>query len=111
MHFELISPEVKEEVVDPKAKKDPKAGAKTDFTEEEETKYENRILYQIGDSTLLEEPQVIAFNLKCIYQGPDVEDTTPVEEDPKAVKKPPKTGETLEQPSIRYTSPDPVVLE
>ena len=67
MHFELISPEVKDEVVDPKTKKDPKAGAKTDFTEEEEAKYENRILYQIGDSTLLEEPQVIAFNLKCIY--------------------------------------------
>jgi len=31
--------------VDPKAKKDAKAPAKTDFSEEEEAKYENRILY------------------------------------------------------------------
>jgi len=45
----------KVEAVDPKAKKDPKAAAtKPDFTEEEEAKFENRIIYQLGDA--IEEP-------------------------------------------------------
>jgi hypothetical protein len=99
--------------VDPKAKKDPKAGTPTNFTEEEETKFDNRILYQIGDSTLLEEPQLISFALKCCYQGPDIEDTTPVEEDPKAKAKAASKGAeaSIEQPSIRYISPEPIELQ
>jgi hypothetical protein len=67
MHFELMSPTPVVQEVDPKAKKDPKAPNRVDFTEEEETKFENRIMYQIGDSTLIEEPQVISFALKCCY--------------------------------------------
>jgi hypothetical protein len=42
VHFELISPiEKEEEVVDPKAKKDPKNAVKKDapFTEEEDQKF------------------------------------------------------------------------
>jgi len=37
---------------------------------------------------------MVSFNLKCCYQGEDIEDTTPVEEDPKA-KKPASKGEVV----------------
>lgn len=113
MHFQLVSPVEKVEAVDPKAKAPPKGKGDAkpqDFTEEEETKYENRILYQI--STDFEEPQVIAFQLKCVYQGPEIEDPNPPEED-VALKKKPTAGKdpALEVPSVRMIKPDPVLLE
>lgn len=93
MLFDLISPSATEEHTDPKAKavakNQPKSSA---FTEDEETRYERKILYQIGSE--LEEPQIISFHLKCIYQGPDVEDTSPPEEDLNAKKKAGSKNET-----------------
>lgn len=56
MVFDLVSPVEPTEPTDPKAKAAAaKGGAKpTQFTEDEETRYERKILYQIGGE--FEEP-------------------------------------------------------
>lgn len=87
MIFDLVSPVEPVEPTDPKAKAAAAKGAAkpTQFTEDEETRYERKILYQIGGE--FEEPQNVSFNLRCIYQGPDVEDTSPPEEEHNMKKK------------------------
>ena len=110
MLFELQSPFVEEEVVDPKAKKDPKAVKKdAPFTEEEEAQYGNRKIYLEHKSDL--EPKEVKFTLRMVYQGPDYEDPNPPEEDEKAKKKPAKGAAVPEEPEIRMITPEPVLLE
>ena len=67
MLFDLISPIGEEEVVvDPKAKKDPKAPKKdAPFTEEEEAQYGAKKIYLECKSDL--EPKEIKFTLRIVY--------------------------------------------
>ena len=92
MLFDLVSPAIEEEVVvDPKAKKDPKAVKKdSPFTEEEEAQYGSKKIYLECKSDV--EPKEVKFTLKVVFQGPDYEDPNPPEEDDKAKKKPAKGG-------------------
>ena len=109
MLFELQSPMIEEEVVDPKAKKDPKAVKKdAPFSEEEEAQYGNKKIYLEHKSDT--EPKEVKFTLKMVFQGPDYEDPNPPEEDEKAKKKPAK-GAAPEEPEIRMITPDPITLD
>ena len=64
--FELISPFVEEEVVDPKAKKDPKAVKKdAPFTEQEEAQYGEKKIYL--ECKTAEEPKEVKFALTIVY--------------------------------------------
>ena len=105
----MISPEVEEEVVDPKAKKDPKAVKKdAPFTEEEEAQYgAKKIFLECKSDT---EPKEVKFTLKMVYQGPDYEDPNPPEEETKA-KAPPKGKGQPEEPTVRMITPEPVPLD
>ena len=80
LNFELISPVMEEkEVENKKAPAKGQAEKPPTFTEEEECRFENRVLIKIGGA-FAEEPQTLSFNLKCVFQGPEYEDTVPVEE-------------------------------
>mmetsp|Transcript_2298 Transcript_2298/g.3136 ORF Transcript_2298/g.3136 Transcript_2298/m.3136 type:complete len:99 (+) Transcript_2298:806-1102(+) len=64
--FELISPFVEEEAVDPKAKKDPKAPKKdAPFTEQEEAQYGSHKIYLESKSDM--EPKEVKFTLKVVF--------------------------------------------
>ena len=65
--FNLISPEVEEEVVDPKAKKDPKGIVKKDspFTEEEEAQYGPKKVFLECKSDV--EPKEVRFSMQIVY--------------------------------------------
>lgn len=105
----MVSPIIEEEVVDPKAKKDPKAVKKdSPFTEEEEAQYGAKKIFLECKSDV--EPKEVKFTLKMVYQGPDYEDPNPPEEDEKAKKKPAKGGQP-DEPEIRMITPEPVLLE
>ena len=69
--FEMISPDLGESVVDPKAKKDPKAPAKVSrFTEEEEEKYEDKrilIEYKRGTEEEPVEPTNVHFKFRFVF--------------------------------------------
>ena len=109
MLFNLESPMMEEEVVDPKAKKDPKAVKKdAPFSEEEETQYGAKKIYLEHKSDI--EPKEVKFSLRMVFQGPEYEDPNPPEEDEKTKKKPAK-GAAPEEPEIRMITPDPVTLE
>lgn len=76
-------------MVDPKAKKDPKAPKKDAiFTEEEEAQYGSRKLCLECKSDV--QPKEVKFTLRMVYQGADYEDPNPPTEDEKAKKKPVK---------------------
>ena len=111
MLFELVSPFFEEEVVDPKAKKDPKAVKKdAPFTEEEEAQYGNKKIFLECKSDV--EPKEVRFRLRIVHQGPDFEDPNPPEEDEKAKKKPPAKGASIpDEPEIRMITPDPIRME
>jgi len=98
-------------VVDPKAKKDPKAVKKdAPFTEEEEAQYGNKKIYLECKSDL--EPKEVRFRLRIVHQGPDYEDPNPPEEDEKAKKKPAGKGAAVpDEPEIRMITPEPIVME
>ena len=106
--------DVKEEVVDPKAKKDPKGqpAKEPNFTEEEEATYGARKIY-VEYKPDAEEQQEIAFKIKILYQGPEYEDPNPpATED---IKKPPtnkgkKDAVVTEEPLIRMIKPDAVLM-
>jgi len=107
--FNLLSPEVEDEVVDPKAKKDSKAVKKdAPFTEEEEALYGSRKIYLECKTDT--EPKEVRFTLKIVYQGPEYEDPNPPEEDEKNKKKPAK-GHVDAEPEVRMILPDPIPLE
>ena len=107
--FELNSPVLEEEPVDPKAKKDPKAPKKdAPFTEEEEAKYgDKKILLECKSDA---EPKEIRFKLKMVYQGPDYEDPNPPEEDEKAKAKKGKK-DAPDEPEVRMITPEPIALD
>lgn len=109
--FDLVSPFFEEEtVVDPKAKKDPKAPKKdAPFTEAEEAQYGARKIYLECKSD--QEPREIKFTLRMVYQGPDYEDPNPPEEDEASKKKPPAKGAVAEEPKVRMLTPDPIPLD
>jgi len=108
--FDLVSPFVEEEVVDPKAKKDPKAVKKdAPFTEEEEAQYGSQKIYLECKSDI--EPKEVKFTMRLVFQGPDYEDPNPPEEDEKTKKKPPAKGAAAEEPEIRMLTPEPVTLD
>merc|ERR1712048_698220 len=66
--FDLISPEpVVEEVADPKAKKDPKAGAAKPFTDEEDEQYGHKKIYIESKSDV--EAKEVSLTLKMVFQG------------------------------------------
>ena len=66
MLFELVSPVIEDEPVDPKAKKDPKAPKKdAPFTEEEEAQYGSHKIYLECKSDT--EPKEVKFLLKTVY--------------------------------------------
>lgn len=110
MLFDLESPQPEEEVVDPKAKKDPKAVKKdAPFTEEEEAQYGAKKIYLEHKSDI--EPKEVKFTLRCVFQGPDYEDPNPPEEDEKAKKKPAKGAAVPEEPEIRMITPEPITLD
>ena len=80
------------------------------FTEEEECRFENRVLLQIGGK-FTEEPQMLQFNLKCVFQGPEYEDTVLVEEDEKDKKGKKPNPKDTQETSTRMVKPATVLLE
>ena len=93
--YELVSPILEAEHVDPKAKqsKGPVA-ASVKFTEDEEAKYPNRIYYEYRREAQSEQnlnsdrykcPE-LSFTLRMLYQAPDFEDPNPPEEVVEVVK-------------------------
>ena len=63
---DIIAPVIEEEVVDPKAKKDPKAPKKdAPFTEQEEAQYGSKKIYLEHKSDL--EPKEVKFTLRVVY--------------------------------------------
>jgi len=85
------------------------------FSEEEENEYRHRkILYEFKRQ--LEEGKtnpVVSFDLNVVYQGPEIEDPNPPEEDDlKNKKKPVPKGANpvAEEPEVRMIKPEPVVI-
>ena len=108
--------EVKEEVIDPKAKAPPKGQAvvkESIFTEEEETTYGNRKIF-VEYKPDLEEQTEISFKLKVLYQGPEYEDPNPqpIEEIKKpAAAKGKNAPVVVEEPLIKMIKPEAVLLK
>jgi len=100
---EILNPVIKEEPVDPKVKKDPKAVKQDEpFTEAEIAQFgARRILYECKSDR---DPIEVKFTLRVVYQAPDYEDPNPPEEDENAKKKPPAKG-VIEEPKIRMITP------
>lgn len=49
--------------------------------------------------------------MRCIYQGPEVEDTSPPEEEHTMKKKATSKDQTDHVPTIRMVKPAPITLE
>lgn len=91
-----------EEEEDPKVKKDPKKAAAAETTDRG-----NEIKVEIDVCNPNEEQKKLGLKLTVVYQPPDYEDDTPIEEDPKKKGKEAAPAE----PEIRMVTPDPEVLD
>lgn len=88
------------------------------FTEEEEAQYgQMKIYYEYKTPVEGEVLKEVAFDMSIVYQGPDIEDPNPPEEDEaaKKVKEKAKKGNEkpseLEKPEPKMIAQEPVVME